>query len=62
MLCTAKCDTIECMRATSFRLPEQTIGQLNALATKAGMTITQVVIVAIDRMFREVMGGSHVER
>ena len=34
----------------SFRLPTATIDQIRALASRCGMTLTQVVIVAIDRM------------
>lgn len=38
------------MKSTSFRLPKKTAVQLTALATKLGMTLTQVIILAIDRM------------
>jgi predicted DNA-binding protein len=38
------------MKSTGFRLPEKTTEQLAALAKKLGMTLTQVVVVAIDRM------------
>ena len=38
---------------TSFRLPPSTMRQLRALAKRLGMTLTQVLIQAIDRMARE---------
>ena len=38
------------VKATSFRLPESTLNDLEALAKKLDMTLTQVLIVAIDRM------------
>jgi hypothetical protein len=37
------------MKATSFRLPESTL-HLDALAEKLDLTLTQAVILAIDRM------------
>ena len=41
------------MHATSFRLPEATIQQIEDLSARRGTTHTQTVIVAIDRMARE---------
>lgn len=41
------------MKSKSFRLPEKTDELLTALATKLGMTYTQVLILAIDRMAKE---------
>ena len=41
------------MKSTSFRLPEATIRQLRSLKTALGMTFTQLIITAIDRMARE---------
>jgi len=38
------------MKPTSFRLPQKTLNDLKKLSKKLDMTITQVVIVAIDRM------------
>jgi len=38
------------MKAVNYRLPESTVALLNALAEKLGMTKTQVMILAIDRM------------
>lgn len=38
------------MKPTSFRLPESTIAQLRALAARFGMTLTQALIVAVDRL------------
>jgi hypothetical protein len=37
----------------SFRLPLVTVRQLAELAEATGATLTQVLIVAIDRMHRE---------
>ena len=41
------------MKATSYRLPEATLAQIQRLALERGMTATQVLVVAIDRMARE---------
>jgi predicted DNA-binding protein len=41
------------MTSTSFRLPESTMEQLRALATRLGMTLSQALVVAIDRMARD---------
>ena len=41
------------MKATSYRLPEATLDQIRRLAAERGMTATQVLVVAIDRMARE---------
>jgi hypothetical protein len=46
------------MKATSFRLPESTLNDLNALAKKLDLTLTQAVILAIDRM----VGGEREQR
>jgi len=40
-------------RQTSFRLPASTKRQLHELAELRSMTLTQTIIVAIDRMYRE---------
>jgi predicted DNA-binding protein len=41
--------------ATSFRLPDHTRQQLEWLAHTLGMTMTQVLTIALDRMHREIM-------
>lgn len=38
------------MKSTSFRLPDSTYDLLCDLARKLDMTLTQAVIVAIDRL------------
>lgn len=38
---------------TSFRLPDGTRDQLRALCKQLGMTQTQVLVLAVDRMARE---------
>jgi predicted DNA-binding protein len=48
----ALCNTVE-VKATSFRLPESSIEQLAKLAAQLGMTATQVIVVALDRMFQQ---------
>ena len=41
------------MKHASFRLPEKSLSDLRRLAKALNMTLTQVIIVAIDRMARE---------
>jgi predicted DNA-binding protein len=41
------------MKPTSFRLPDSTMEQLRKLADARGMTLTQLIIVAVDRMAAE---------
>ncbi len=43
------------MKATSFRLPDSTVQQLTILMQQLDMTRTQVLIVALDRLHREVV-------
>ncbi len=43
------------MKATSFRLPDSTVQQLTTLMKQLDMTRTQVLIVALDRLHREVV-------
>lgn len=40
-------------RPTSFRLPETTLRQLAELASVLGMTVTQAVIVIVDRAYHQ---------
>jgi predicted DNA-binding protein len=42
---------------TSFRLPDRTREHLRALCRELGMTQTQVLVLAIDRMAREELAG-----
>ncbi len=44
------------MKATSFRLPNGTVRQLEQLMGQLDMTRTQVLIVALDRLYRDVFG------
>ena len=44
------------MKATSFRLPDSTAAQLDRLMHALDMTRTQVLIVALDRLYGEVFG------
>lgn len=37
-------------KQVNTRLPALTLAQIEALAAQSGMTVTQVIIVAIDRM------------
>ena len=48
-------------KATSYRLPEATLEQIRRLAAERGMTATQVLVVAIDRMAREYADSGVVE-
>ena len=41
------------MKSTSFRLPDSTAEQLKLLMQHLDMTRTQVLIVALDRLYRE---------
>ncbi len=50
------------MRSTSFRLPESTAQQLEALMHHLDMTRTQVLIVALDRLHREMFGSKGREK
>lgn len=38
------------MESTSYRLPAVTVAYLRALATRWGMTQTQVLCIALDRL------------
>ena len=40
-------------RPTSVRLPDMTIGQLTELITQTGMTQSEIITTAIDRMFQQ---------
>jgi hypothetical protein len=40
------------------RLPLLTHGQINALAQEQGLTKTQVIIIAVDRLSRDLQAGS----
>jgi len=46
-------------KQTNIRLSERTLAQLDAL-TEHGSTITEVVTVAIDRMYREQRQARHL--
>ncbi len=48
------------MKATSFRLPDSTDDQLRQLMLKLDMTRTQVLIVALDRLYRDPLQASIV--
>jgi predicted DNA-binding protein len=51
---------------TNAKLPDETRKQIASICERTGMTITQVLIVAIDRMSREVEprdeGASNIDR
>ncbi len=42
------------MKSTSFRLPDSTAEQLKILMEHLDMTRTQVLIVALDRLYGEI--------
>jgi hypothetical protein len=46
------------MKAVSFRLPDISIAQLRALAAKLGATKTQVIVIALERLWRETCGNT----
>jgi hypothetical protein len=49
-------------RTTSFRLPEHTKRQMEDLAQKLGMTQTQTLIVALDRLHQQELKGGKEPR
>lgn len=43
------------LQQKNYRLPSLTIAQLKALVERTGMTETQLIIMALDRLHREEM-------
>jgi len=52
-LCNTLCYTSAMRKSCSFRLPQEIAAKLRAISEKTGMSLTQCLILAIDRMARE---------